>query len=219
MHIDRTRERNDLGELASLAIFSLSLPHTLAYELDALCVFSGQGEDIRVLQPMRQYWENKKTKNRFFLVAGHNQKEKTWKELTLENLKKKPFNIKRLEGVHVEPRFVHTKDQAEWTVKKIEELGIKSCGIVATPFHLLRAYMTTLASMRTRNIQIPLIPIPVYLSPENIVPESQLEAWDMIQGEAERILAYQKKGDVISYSEFRKYMNWLWQEPLVKKFL
>ena len=76
MHIDRTRERNDLGELASLAIFSLSLPHTLAYELDALCVFSGQGEDIRVLQPMRQYWENKKTKNRFFLVAGHNQKEK-----------------------------------------------------------------------------------------------------------------------------------------------
>src|SRR3989344_488128 len=219
MKIERLHERGESGELASLFAFSLTLPQKLAYEVDALCTFTGQGEDVRVIQPSKEYWESKITKNRFFLVPGYHNNEKTWRELTLEALSKKPFEIKRLDGVYVDPHFTTTKDQAQWAVKKIDELAITSCGIISSPFHLARAYTTALASMYKADIRIPIIPIPIHVPPNGVIPETGVSAWDMLQGEMERITAYQKKGDVISYEKFREYIDWLWQQPIIKKSL
>ena len=219
MKIQRLHERGELGELMSLAAFSLTLPQKLAYEVDALCTFTGQGEDMRIIQPARAYWENKKTKNRIFLVPGYYENENTWKEMTQETLSKKPFEVKRLQGLHVAPRFTTTKDQAEWAVRKVDELAISSCAVLSTPFHLVRAYTTMLACMHAANLKIPIIPVPIYVAPSTVIPETGLVAWDMLQGEAERISAYQGKGDVLSYEKFREYIDWLWEQPIVKNNL
>ncbi len=219
MNIKRFSERGELGELVSLVAFSLTLPQKLAYEVDALCTFTGQGEDLRVIQPARTYWENKKTKNRIFLVPGYYENENTWKEMTKETLSEKPFEIKRSEGLYSSPRFTTTKDQAEWAVTKIDELNVTSCAVFSTPFHLVRAYTTTLACMHAADLKIPIIPIPIYTAPNSVVPETGLKAWDMLQGEMERIKAYQEKGDVISYEKFREYIDWLWEQPIIKNSL
>jgi len=219
MKIKRVHKRDKLGELISLAVFSLGIPQGLAHEVDALSTFAGLGEDIRVIQPTRKYWEHKNTKNRFFLIAGHNKAEETWSLLSEKTLAQKPFSIKKFDGVHIKTHCKITPDQAKWTIKKIKELGITSCGVVATPFFLLRAYITTIQEMHNANIKIPIIPIPVFVSPKSAVPESKISAWDMMQGEIERIHAYQGKEDLISYKDFREYIDWLWDQPIIKKFL
>src|SRR3989344_8647371 len=219
MKIQRLHERGDLGEMMSLVVFSLTLPQKLAYEVDALCTFTGQGEDIRVIQPARAYWEHKKTKNRIFLVPGYYENERTWKEMTEETLSKKPFKIRRTKGLLCSPRFTTTKDQAEWAVKKIDELAIQSCGVLSSPFHLVRAYTTMLACMDTAHVKIPIIPIPIYKAPNSVIPETGGEGWDMLEGEMERIRTYQKKGDIISYEKFREYIDWLSEQPIVKNAL
>lgn len=219
MKIKRLHERSREGELMSLVTFSLTLPQKLAYEVDALCTFTGQGEDVRIIQPAKHYWENKKTKNRIFLVPGYYENEDTWKELTPETLSKTPFEIKRLRGLHVAPRFTTTKDQAEWAVRKMDEFAVTSCGILSSPFHLVRAYTTALACMYAAKLKIPIIPIPIYVAPNSVIPEASVVAWDMLQGEIERLGAYQKKGDVISYEKFREYIDWLWEQPIIKKNL
>ena len=216
MEIWRVREHEEWGELFSLVVVSLSLPQKLACEVDALCVFTGQGEDIRVIQPARNYWENRNTKNRFFLIPGYNEKERTWKKITKEGLAGETFNMNRLGGVHVGPKMHTTKDQSDWAVGKIGELGIKSLGIVSTPFHLIRAYATTLNSLNAAKVRIPVVPVPVYLAPSTVIPETGTGAWDLFQGEAERIRMYRKKGDVISHEKFKEYMDWLWQQPILK---
>ncbi|MDO8482070.1 MAG: hypothetical protein Q7S75_03230 [bacterium] len=216
MSIKRLHDRDESGEQISLAVFSLTLPQQLAYEVDALCVFTGQGEDARVIQPIKAYWENEKTKNRFLLVPGYHKDEHTWREITKETLSQKPFEIKRLKGLHVSSSFVTTRDQAQWAIEKVKELGITSCGILSSQFHLVRAYATTLACMHAADIKIPIIPIPIYVAPSSVIPETAVTAWDMLQGEVERISAYQKKGDVISYEKFREYIDWLWEQQIIK---
>ena len=219
MDINRILESDAQEELISLAIFTMSLPQKLASEVDALCTFTGQGEDQRILQPTKAYWENPETKNRFFLIPGHHKAEHHWRDMTPEVLAAEPFNLKRFEGVVVTPPLVTTKDQARWIVDKIEELGITSLGVVSSPFHLLRAYLTVLGQMKTAGIRIPAIPVPVYEAPHMIVPESGVEAWDMVQGESERITAYQKKGDVASYDDLKEYLRWFWEQPLIKNII
>lgn len=214
MDSKRLRERDAQGELLSLAAFSFSISQKLGLEVDALCSFTGQGEDVRIIQPARAYWEHAQTKNRFFLIPGHHKAEQHWKDMTPDVLTGEPFNLKKLEGVMVTPPMVTTKDQAQWIVAKIKESGITSLGVVSSPFHLLRAYLTVLGQMKAAGIRIPVIPIPVYVAPHIVVPEQGVEAWELMQGEAERIATYQKKGDVASYDDLREYLRWLWEQPL-----
>lgn len=211
----RLCESDAQGELLSLAAFSFTLPQKLGLEVDALCTFTGQGEDVRIVQPAQMYWEHPQTKNRFFLIPGHHKAERHWRDMTPEVLAGEPFNFTKLEGVMVTPPLVTTKDQAEWIVARIQESGITSLAVVSSPFHLLRAYLTVLGQMKAAGIRIPAIPIPVYVAPHSTVPEQGVEAWELVQGEAERIAAYQKKGDVASYNDLREYLRWLWEQPLL----
>ena len=219
MDIQRLRERDAQGELLSLAVFSLSLPQTLGRELDALCAFTGLGEDARVAQPLRAYWEHPETKNRLFLIPGHHKAERHWRDMTPEVLAAQPFAVKRFEGVITTPPMVTTKDQAQWIVAQIKPRGITSLGVVSSPFHLLRAYLTVLAHMKAAGVRIPVLPLPVYAAPGAIVPEPGVEAWDMVQGEAERIASYQQKGDVATYDDLKEYLRWLWEQPLLKNLV
>lgn len=215
MDSKRLRERTAQGELLSLAVFTLSLPQKLGLKVDALCTFTGQGEDVRIIQPAKMYWENPQTKNRFFLIPGHHKAERHWRDMTLGTLTKEPFNFKRLDGVTVTPPLVTTKDQAELIVAKIQELGVTSLGVISSPFHLLRAYLTVLGQMKIAGVRILVIPVPVYVSPHTLVPEQGVDAWELAQGEVERIFSYQEKGDLASYSDLKAYLRWLWEQPLL----
>jgi hypothetical protein len=139
--------------------------------------------------------------------------------MSLQTLTSKPYSLKRKKGLHVISHLGTTKDQAEWTIDKIQELSIQSCGIVSTPFHIVRSYATTLASMKARGIRIPIVPIVAITPPGKEIAESHMDTWDMVQGEVDRIEAYQQKGDVMSYTEFKTYIDWLWKQPLLKKYL
>lgn len=217
--IERLREQTELGKLLSLALFSYSLPRESVHDADALCVFPGLGEDDRVIYPADKYWNENNTQSRFLLVAGHNKAEAMWEKLSRDRLSKPPYNVRRLEHVIVEEHAPNTKAQADWLCSKIRELSITSCVLCATPFHLLRAYLTTLASFNATGLRIPLVPLPVPRAPGSIVPELRTDAWTLVQGELDRIELYQGKGDIISYEGFRTYLDWLWDQPIVKNNL
>ena len=63
---------------------------------------------------------------------------------------------------------------------------------------------------------IPLIPVPVAISPSELIPESGIDAWASVAGELVRILKYQASGHVATYQELKDYLSWFWaNSPLI----
>lgn len=213
MNIERIIEKKD-SDLLAMALMLYSLPRI--HQTEALVVMPGLGENWRIEQAVK-VWENNDQKNKFLLISGVNQKEKTAFPFSIENFKKSPFNLKRVENVHIQEHADHTKAQAEWIVNKTKELNIKSLTVFVSPFHLLRAYNTLLKTFINLDAErILIIPNPIRIPPSTNIPEVNSSAWDLVQGELDRIKIYQEKGDVASYEELKEYLNWLWTQPLIK---
>jgi hypothetical protein len=88
---------------------------------------------------------------------------------------------------------------------------ITNIGLLISPYHLLRAYCTLIRSFRNLNSSyVQVVPLPVPVAPDILIPETGVDAWHMAMGEYERIEAYQQKGDVATYCEAREYLTWLW---------
>ena len=219
MEIDRLRSQDELGHIFSLVAGSLLMPEGAIQAADVLVSIGGMGEDERVVYPRRKYWEPTESMNRLFLVLGYNENESTWKPMDVEALTQEPFCISRTDGLHAQSKFITTLDQARWIVEKIGELDIKSLALFSAPYHLPRMLATLIKEMNKRGIRVPVIPAPVLVSPSSVVPETGAGAWDMKQGEAERLIAYAKKGDVAGIKEFKEYIDWLWQQPIVTEHL
>lgn len=193
-------------EAISTVIMLFSLPH-LELSVDTLVVMPGQGETLRVKQAIQE-WEKGSAKH--LLIAGIYDKEKTFVALDIKELQKN-FGLKRVEGVHTAIHASNTKEQAEWIVRKVQETHSKSVALFNAPYHMLRAYSTVLKAFIVHKVpRIPLIPVPVSISPDKRIPEVGINAWDMIPGEMERIRIYQEKGDVATYSELKDYLSWVW---------
>lgn len=211
--IPRIVEEMQQNILAKMTTMVLSLPRPLT---DAITVFPGRGENER-LQHAVKVWEADRAM-RFFLVAGTKwSTEKTTAQPTMELLSQSQYGLKTTSGVVIHHHANITTDQTGWVVPKIQELGITSIGLVVTPYHLIRAYLTLLKETLKADLQIPIIPLPVPKAPNVIVPEDNTDAWTLFDGEMERILTYQKKGDVATLGELKKYLAWLWQHPLLKQ--
>ena len=50
------------------------------------------------------------------------------------------------------------------------------------------------------------------VSPDTATPETQATAYDLLPGEAERILTYMDKGWVATLEELQGYLQWLWSD-------
>lgn len=211
--IDRIVSRNQMKDIVAMAVMLGSIPRKIN-SIDTLVVVPGQGENWRVQEAI-SVWDKPFSSAKYLLISGQYWEEKKYIPLDLEHLQKKPFNLKRSRGFYSQVRARHTKEQAYWIVEKVQELKVKSIALFVSPYHILRAYCTLLRTFNeTETSWVPMIPIPVAVSPYTPIPETGASAWNLVPGEVERIIEYQKKGDVSSYDEFVSYINWLWKNFL-----
>ena len=213
--MDRTGgEYSKEKKLFAMATMILSIPLVLLQRVRAFIVFPGVGEIWRIGDAVA-WWENKENvRAEFFLIPGMNLRERTAITLNVEVLKEK-FGLVREENVIIRPHAEHTKDQAEWAREKIEEYGISSIALFVSPYHITRAYLTLLKSLLNKKIFIPIIPVPAYVAPHVEIPETGVNAWEMIPGEVERIEDYQKKGDTATFEELQNYLDQFWKSNIV----
>jgi hypothetical protein len=213
--VERVVERDESLDLCAMTMMLYSLPRP-ADRADAIAVLPGLGETWRLAQAV-QAWESS-IEARHLVVASTYHAERTQVQPSIENMSQPPVNLRRQEGVRIQDHAHHTREQADWIVKEVAELDISSMALYISPYHLLRGYCTLLqAFKRSDTPWIPIIPMPVVVSPDTIIPETGVDAWTMIPGETKRILEYQKKGDVATYQEFQEYLAWLWKQPILAK--
>jgi hypothetical protein len=185
----------------------LALPQSAADHVDALVVPTGQGEDWRLAQAIRRWEANRDVG--YLLVANGNPTEDTYTEITLDYLRS--LGLRRLHGVHLQAEPApNTGLQAGWIVDQVADLGITSLALTVSSYHLPRVYLTVLKALSRKGIRIPLIPDPVAVSPDTAIPETQATAYDLLPGEAERILTYMNKQWVATLEELQEYLQWLW---------
>lgn len=185
----------------------LTLPRWAADHVDALVVPTGQGEEWRLTHAIRSWETNRDI--RYLLVANGNPAEDTYVEITLDYLR--TLGLRRVRGVHLQAEPApNTGLQGAWIVGRVEDLGITSLALTVSAYHLPRVYLTTLKALSRSGIRIPLVPDPVTIPPHTAIPETQATAYDLLPGEAERILTYMNREWVATLEELQEYLQWLW---------
>jgi hypothetical protein len=153
----------------------LSLPQSAADHVDAIVIASGQGEEWRFTHAIRRWEANPDL--RYLLVANGNPAERTYVEITPAYLRS--LGLRRIAGVFVQAEPApNTALQATWIVNQVRDHGITSLGLA----------LTVLKAFDKSGMRIPIIPIPVAVSPDTPVPETGATAYDLVPGEAKRIL-------------------------------
>lgn len=194
------------GLIGSLAIQVLTMPKPFDFKPDAIVGHAGMGEVWRIQDPILEYEFSDSAK--FLLMAGLCVKEKCYEELTVENLTKPPYNLQKTEGMFAQPNALHTKDQMDWIIARVNELKISQLLFMSSPYHLVRAYLTLLKSwLDLGSHPVIMIPKPLAMSSAIILPENGETARAMIPGEMRRIFEYQEKGDVATLSELEAYID------------
>lgn len=215
--VDRVIDGTQLADVVAMATLLYGLPKPVD-QADAIAVFPGLGENWRLIDGVRAWDDSKKARNLF--ITGIFRGEKTRVQPTVEYLSGDPFSMKRSEGVVIQDHAHHTKEQAEWLVEQIQSKKVQSVALFVSPYHLLRAYCTLLkAFMKSGHPLIPIIPMPVAVSPSALIPEVGVDAWKMAHGEVERIIKYQELGDVATVDELKGYLKWLCEQPIMNPLL
>lgn len=207
-------ESHDLTtQLVSMAMMLYSIPNILIPITDAVCVFPGLGESWRVKHAIKLY-ENNVPLIEYLMVAGHNPSEKFFEDFSMEGLRKDPFNLIHVEGLITTAHATNTVEQCQWVCSIVKEHGLTGITLTASPYHLLRAYLTLLKTFLKEGFdEIPLIiPSPAIVPPHEVIPETGINAWGMSPAEIMRIPKYQELGDVATFEEFKQYLkNVVWQ--------
>ncbi|GAA0454951.1 hypothetical protein Ade02nite_03500 [Paractinoplanes deccanensis] len=192
---------DELLELFGSVIGILTVPSP--DRVDALVVPTGQGEQWRIRHAIR-LWEERPCA-RHLLVANGNPAEVTYSELSLDYLE--TLGLRRREGVVVQGEAApNTGLQAKWIAAQVERLNVNSLGLVVSPYHLPRVFLTVLKELRSR---VPMYPLAVPVPPHRKVPETGATAYELVPGEMLRILEYAKAGWVATGGELRDYLEWL----------
>ncbi len=201
------------SEIVSAAMMVYSIPQVIE-SVEAVVVFPGLGEDCRIAHAIG-WWHQ--AFSDFFLVAGINPCETTWRRLGIADLMCAPFFLRRTRGVETQINAAHTKEQAEWIYERVMSLGIQSLALFASPFHCLRAYLTLLKTFIDHGkSHVILVPAPTPIAPSQLIPENGKSGWELVPGEVERIVQYQQKGDVATYEELRWYLSSLWNRTCLQ---
>jgi hypothetical protein len=221
----------DRSKFFALATQVLSIPRGGVEMAQALVAIPGIVIDAPVKYACQKHWQREEdTAEVTFLIAGHHD-EKLVTERFAQEVVCEHFNIIPRSGVFSQGRAKHAGDQAQWIAGQVVELDLKSLALFVPAFHMTRVYLTTLEALRRVGKRIPIIPMPVPLSPfEKSVMnfdtgELSFCQMDVIHGEADpRMENYQKEkgdgshGDVATISEFEEYLAWLYQQPIVAEY-
>ena len=109
-----------------------------------------------------------------------------------------------------DPDSRNTHDQAEWLAGFMQERDLESVTLVASPYHMPRAYLTVLQSLKNRDMTEDVLVLPL--------PAGQTEWWgcpdgldvtrmDLFPGELAKIDEYGAKGHVASYADGLEYLR------------
>lgn len=202
---------NSSDELVSMAIMVYSLP-CIPLCCNAIVVYPGMGESWRLKESIAG-WQDYPAAQ-YFLIAGTEWHKETTaiRPPIVENLMKPPYKLHRTSGVYAQEHAYHTRDQSEWVTSMVKTLEIKSLALYVSPYHLLRAYLTLVKTLLKLNAPIiPIIPVPITVSPFVLVPETNTDAWKLVPGEMERIKKDQQGGDVATMEELRLYIGAIWK--------
>ncbi len=214
----RVVEQDSASRTLTMAVMLYSIPNSAQKICETVAVFPGLGESWRVIDAIRIYKTNQpKMKN--LLVAGHNPTEEFYEDFRDgKNLLVSPYDLSSTDGLVITSHATHTKEQCEWVCDTMRHHDLTSIVLTASPYHLLRAYLTLLKTFLNRGEKLPLIiPVPTIIAPATIIPETKVDAWTMVPGELARINTYQPKGDVATFEEFQKYLNEVVWEKLTNQ--
>ena len=198
------------SRLVALATNILTLPK---FRTDILVVFPGLAGETERLQMAIAEWQNvwdDTNQPKVFLVA------QGWRDyFDFHRLQSPPFNLHRTEGVFIQEEPArNTKVQADWVVNHPEVAQTKGLTLCATPYHIIRCYLTLLKSwLKNGREPIFIVPSTTPISPFAPIPELASEGadgWSMTAGEVKRILTYQEMGDVATFKEAEAYLRWYW---------
>lgn len=112
-------------------------------------------------------------------------------------------------AILAEETAMHTKAETDRLMELAREHGWKRVLLVTSPHHQYRLLLTAVRSMRNAGLELTLMNAPAPLSwfAEN--------PWgrriDLLDGELERIHAYQEKGDIASFDQGIEYLEQLYR--------
>ncbi|NUT34724.1 MAG: hypothetical protein HOV79_16820 [Hamadaea sp.] len=177
-----------------------------AARVEALAVFTGQGEQWRLSQAFDRW--NTSTTLRLLLIADGNPAERTYEPLSPAYLR--DLGLRRTEGVVVQSEPApNTGLQAAWTARCIQQRDVRSLALAVTPYHLPRAYLTLLAACTAASLRLPVLPLPTPVPAGTRMPETAATEAELLPGEIERILVYADRGWVADPAAFAEYLSWL----------
>lgn len=210
----------------AIGVEILSIPRTDAIlsQVDAIVAWPGIVLDLAVKHAVLRWNKNC---GKHLLVAGYHEPEVAEAQFALENVGR-TMGLTRFENVHSQVHAGHAGMQAAWVAEKVQELDIKSFALYVPAFHLPRATLTTIESLRRLGIRVPIIPVPTPMDPlewsllDVKTGERNLCQMDVIHSEADpRMKSYQmpkadrSPGDVATDELWREYLYFLYEHPLM----
>jgi hypothetical protein len=216
----RLVESSDANAVFTATEWIMSIPLMNKFAPKAIGVCTGLGETERVLHALYK-WATYPASTWLF-ISGTYENERTFPNLTLEKLHKSPYSVDKeyANNVLTQVRAKNTPEQAKWLVAQAYDKNVRSMELHAPPYHIVRAYLTVLKAM-DQSRRFLLVPHATPLPPDHIVPEyadKGTRAFEMAAGEYERIVKYQKTGDVATLEELSDYLAWMWQQPDFNQF-
>ncbi len=204
MAIDRVISSTVEDELEGALIEIMALPRHYR-RADALVIVTGQLERGRfsAIEP----WNKRTTNARYLLVAGQNKEEREREWIDLERLQAAPYNLRRTEGVIVEPCALHTRDQTDWVARQVIKERITSVAPYAAAYHLSRVVMAMIKSFLLHNIWIPIFPMPAPADLSLISAFSGRPMRSFLAGERKRRHDYVRNGEIASPKEVVYYLD------------
>ncbi|MBI4093536.1 YdcF family protein [Candidatus Kaiserbacteria bacterium] len=109
------------------------------------------------------------------------------------------------EKVLLEEVGPHTRGEADRGMELAKKYGWRTILIVTSPHHEYRAFLTFLKAMRDARLDLRLVRATAPLSWSEETPWGK--RIDLLGQEFDRIVEYQKKGDVASYEEGIAYLE------------
>lgn len=221
--------RTPESEYFAVCTQMLSIPRDpeIIGKVDAIVAWPGIVLERATTQAIKVYNAGN---GRHLLVAGYHVPEVAEDRFTLDGLT--GLGMVRTDGVHTQVHANHAGQQANWVAEKVKWLGIKNFALYVPAFHLPRAMLTIIESLRRLDLLIPIIPVPTVMSPfepcvlDSKTGERNLSQMDVIHGEVNlRMMKYQRPndngtpGDVLTTPLWEDYLQWLYEQPLLKSVI
>lgn len=226
-HAGKVTANNKFSTIDNLI---MSIPKLEPKDIDAIVAIPG----IMLEAPIRfacKLWEIGVGKH--LLIAGYHEQPVVDKLFTPETFPTQ-FSLQRKGDVRFQGHAGHTGMQASWIAEQTVQLGIKSIMLVAPAFHLPRVYLTILEALRRKNVRVVISPAWPSVSPFersllDVTPGKEarnLAQLDALPAEADpRMQNYMKPktdgspGDVATLEYFIEHLEWVYEQPIVKKGL